>query len=166
MGGKSKRFLKEEVLPTIFSFSPEPARERRVSSISRAEKPACIEEAISSHEACSSHVYKENIQELELTSEKCIGAEPVITVDKAVGKHTTTKSVRTQYNPLYVLNTLKTTETFKNDLNVKWPTSKRRKKAVLNRALPLTMKETNLTILRRQVKVIIHLTRANNQMKV
>ena len=113
MGGKSKRFLKEEALPTIFSFAPEPARERRGSSISRAEKPAkklCIEEAISSHEACSSHVYKENIQELELTSEKCIGTEPVITVDKAVGKHTTTKSVRTQYNPLYVLKTLETTE--------------------------------------------------------
>ena len=169
MDGKSKRFLKEEALPTIFSFVPEPARERRGSSISRAEKPAknlCIEEAISSHEACSSHVYKENIQELELTSEKCIGTEPVITVDKAVGKHTTTKSVRTQYNPLYVLKTLETTETFKNDLNVKWPTSKRRRKAVLNRALPLTMKVTNLTILRRQVKVITHLTRVNNQMKV
>ena len=88
----------------------------------------CIEEAISTHEACSSHVYKEDIQELELTSEKCM--ELVITVDKAVGKYTTTKSVRTQYNPLYVLNTLETTETCKNDLKVKWPTSKRREKAV------------------------------------
>ena len=84
----------------------------------------CIEEA------CSSHVYKEDKQELELTREKCIGAASVITADKAVGKHTTTKSVRTQYNPLYVLNKLETTETFKNDLKVKWPTSKRREKAV------------------------------------
>ena len=69
MGGKSKCFLKEEVVPTIFSFAPEPARKRRGSSISRAEKRAkklCIEEAISSHEACSSHVYKEDTQELEL----------------------------------------------------------------------------------------------------
>ena len=90
----------------------------------------CIKEAISSHEACSSHVYKEDIQELELTSEKCIGTELVITVDKAVGKHTTTKLVRTQYNPLYLLNILETTETCKNDLKVKWPTSKRREKTV------------------------------------
>ena len=90
----------------------------------------CIKEAISSHEACSSHVYKEDIQELELTSEKCIGTELVITVDKAVGKHTTTKFVRTQYNPLYLLNILETTETCKNDLKVKWPTSKRREKTV------------------------------------
>ena len=65
-----------------------------------------IEEATSSHAACSSHVCTEDIQELELTSEKCTGTEPVITVDKAVGKYTTTKSVCTQYNPLYVLNTL------------------------------------------------------------
>ena len=133
MGGKSKRFLKEEAVLTIFSFVPEPARKLRESSISRAEKRAkklCIEEAISSHEACSSHVYKEDIQELELTSEKCIGTEPVITVDKAVGKHAATKSVRTQYNPLYVLNTLETTETCKNDLKVKGPTLKRREKAV------------------------------------
>ena len=100
---------------------------------SRAEKRAkklCIEETISSHEACSSHVYKEDIQELELTSEKCIGTEPVITVDKAVGRHTTTKSVRSQYNPLYVLNKLETTETYKNDFKVKWPTLKRGEKAV------------------------------------
>ena len=198
MGGKSKHFLKEEAVPTIFSFAPEPARKHRESSISHAEKRAkklCIEEAISSHEACSSHVYKEDMQELELTSEKCIGTEPVITVDKAVGKHTTTKSVRTQYNPLYVLNTLETTETWKNDLKVKWPTLKRREKVVntdfifhpntkiqfvspedsaiasdefsdTESMLPLTMKVANLTILRRQVKVIIHLTRVNNQMKV
>ena len=89
MGGKSKRFLKEEAVPTNFSFAPEPARKRRELSISRAEKRAkklCIEEAISSHEACSSHVYKEDIQELELTSKKCIGTEPLITVDKAVAK--------------------------------------------------------------------------------
>ena len=26
MGGKSKRFLKEEAIPTIFSFAPEPAK--------------------------------------------------------------------------------------------------------------------------------------------
>ena len=133
MGGKSKRFFKEEAVPTIFSFAPEPERKRRKSSISRAEKRAkklCTEETISSPEACSSHVYKEDIQELELTSEKCIGTEPVITVDRAVGKHTNTKSVRTQYNLLYVLNTLETTETCKNDLKVKWPTLKRREKAV------------------------------------
>ena len=73
MGGNSKRFLKEEAVPTTFSFAPEPARKRQESSISRAENRAknlCIEEAISSHETCSSHVYKEDIQELELTSEK------------------------------------------------------------------------------------------------
>ena len=61
MGGKSKRFLKEEAVATIFSFAPEPGRKRRESSISRAEKcgkKVCIEEAISSHEVCSSHVYK------------------------------------------------------------------------------------------------------------
>ena len=65
MSGKSKRFHKEEELPAIFSFAPEPARKRRESSISRAEKRAkklCIEEAISSHEARSSHVYQEDIQ--------------------------------------------------------------------------------------------------------
>ena len=55
---------------------------------------------------------------------------PLITVDKAVGEHTNTKSVCTQYNPLYVLNKLETTETCKNDLKVKWPPSKRREKAV------------------------------------
>ena len=133
MGSNSKRFLKEQAVPTIFSFAPEPTRKRQESSISHAEKRAkklCIEEAISSHEACLSHVYKEDIQELKLTSEKCIGTEPLITVDKAVGKHTTTKSVRTQYNPLYVLSNLETTETCKNDLKVKWPTSKRREKVV------------------------------------
>ena len=133
MGGKSKRFLKEEAVPTIFSVAPEPSRKLRESYISRAEKRAkklCIEEAISSHEACSSYVYKEEIQELELTSEKCIGTEPLITVDKAVGKHTTTKSVCTQYNPLYVLNKLETAKTCKYDLKVKWPTSKRREKTV------------------------------------
>ena len=133
MGGKSKRFLKEEAVPTIFSVAPEPSRKLRESSISRAEKRAkklCIEEAISSHEACSRYVYKEEIQELELTSEKCIGTEPLITVDKAVGKHTTTKSVCTQYNPLYVLNKLETAKTCKYDLKVKWPTSKRREKTV------------------------------------
>ena len=110
MGGKSKRFLKEEAVPTNFSFAPEPARKRREPSISRAEKRAkklCIEEAISSHEACSSHVYKEDIQELELTSEKCIGTESLIAVDKAVGKHTTTKSVRTQYNPLLCIKQIR-----------------------------------------------------------
>ena len=133
MGSKSKLFLKEEAVPTAFSFAPEPARKRRESSISRAGKRVkklCIEEGISSHEAGSSHTYKVDLQELELTSEKCIGTEPVITVDKVVGKHTATKSVRSQYNPLYVLNALETTETCKNDLKVKWPTSKRREKMV------------------------------------
>ena len=193
MGGKSKHFLKEEAVPAIFSFAPEPARKGRESLISRAKKRAkklCIEEAFCSHEACSSHVYKEDIQELELTSEKSIGTEPLITVDKAQGKYTTTKSVCTQYNPLNVLNKLETTETCKHDLKVKWPTSKRREKAVnitdfsqiqkcnlflpktlqlfqmnsliLNQMLPLTVKVTNLTVLRRQVKVISHLTQANN----
>ena len=133
MGGKSKRFLIEETVPAIFSFAPKPPRKHRESSISRAEKRAktlCIVEAISSYETCSSHVYKEDIQDLELTSENCIGAEPLKTVNKAVGKQATTKSVRMQYNPLYVLNKLETTETCKNDLKVKWPTSKRREKAV------------------------------------
>ena len=122
MGSNSKCFLKEQAVPTIFSFAPEPTRKRQESSISHAEKRAKklrIEEAISSHEACLSHVYKEDIQELKLASQKCIGTEPLITVDKAVGKHTTTKSVLTQYNPLYVLNKLETTETWKNDLKVK-----------------------------------------------
>ena len=35
MSGESKRFLKEEAVPTIFSFAPEPARKRRESLISR-----------------------------------------------------------------------------------------------------------------------------------
>ena len=55
---------------------------------------------------------------------------PLITVDKAVGEHKTTKSVCKHYNPLYVLNKLETTETCKNDLKVKWPPSKRTEKAV------------------------------------
>ena len=104
MDSKGKRFLKEAIA-TIFSFDPEPARKHQESLISRAEKQAKklnIEVAISSHEACSSYVNKEDMQELKLTSEKCIGMEPLITVDKAVGKHTITKSVCTQYNPLYV----------------------------------------------------------------
>ena len=110
MGGKSKHFLKEEAVPAIFSFAPEPARKGRESLISRAKKRAkklCIEEAFCSHEACSSHVYKEDIQELELTSEKCIGTESLIAVDKAVGRHTTTKSVRTQYNPLLCIKQIR-----------------------------------------------------------
>ena len=37
---------------------------------------------------------------------------------------------------------------------------------ILNRTLPLTMKVTNLKILRRQMKVITHLTQANIQIKV
>ena len=40
MSGESKRFLKEEAVPTIFSFAPEPARKRRESLISRAENVA------------------------------------------------------------------------------------------------------------------------------
>ena len=118
MGSNSKRFLEGEAVPTIFSFAPEPARKRWESSMSRAEKRGkklCIEEAISSHDACSSHGNKEDIQELEHTSEKCIGTEPLITFNKAVGKHTSTKSVRTQYNPLNVSNKSETTETCKND---------------------------------------------------
>ena len=106
MGGKSKCFLKEEAVPTIFSFAPEPARKRGESSISRAEKRAkklCIEQAICSHEACSSCAYKEDIQELKLTSGKCIGMEPLITVYKAVGKHTTTN---TAHSYKYSLHTI------------------------------------------------------------
>ena len=64
MGGKSKHFLKEEAVPTIFSFAREPARKRRESSISHAEKRAkilCIEEAISSHEAMSINVKFRNV---------------------------------------------------------------------------------------------------------
>ena len=74
MGGKGKRFLKEEAFPTNFSFAPELARKCRESSISCALKCAKkwrIEEAVSSHEACSSGVSKEDIQELKLTLEKC-----------------------------------------------------------------------------------------------
>ena len=61
MGGKSKHFLKEETVATIFSFATETARKCQKSSISRAEKcgkKLCFEEDISSHEACSSHAYK------------------------------------------------------------------------------------------------------------
>ena len=64
MGGKSKLFLKERGVPTIFSFAPETTRKRREYSIKRSEKSAkklCIEEAISSHETCSSHVYTEAV---------------------------------------------------------------------------------------------------------
>ena len=85
-------FLKGEAVPTIFSFAPETARKRRESSIRRAEestKKLCIEGTISSYEACSNHAYNEDIQRLELTLEKSIGTEPAITVDKGVGKHTT-----------------------------------------------------------------------------
>ena len=46
-------------------------------------------------ETCSSHLYNEGIQGLDFTSENCIGTEPVITVDKGLGKHTTAKSVHT-----------------------------------------------------------------------
>ena len=133
MGGKSKRFLKEEALSAFFTFAPESARKRQESLFSRAEKHAiklCVEEAIFSPEVCSTHVYQEDIQELKRTSEECIGTEPLITVDKAAGKHTTTKSVRTQYNLLHAINTLETTKTCKNDLKVNWPMSKRREKVV------------------------------------
>ena len=85
--------------------------------------------AISSYEACSSHVYNKDRQGLKLMSEKFIGLEPVITVDKGVGKHTTSKSVSTKYNPL-VLCKLETSETCKMYLKLKWPTSKRREKVV------------------------------------
>ena len=55
--------------------------------------------------ACSSHVCNEDVQRLELTSQKCIATDPVITVDRGVGKHTTKKiNIITQYNLLYVLN--------------------------------------------------------------
>ena len=134
------------------------------------------------------------MQELKLTSETCICTEPSTTVDNAVGKHTTTKSVRTQYNPLYVLSKLETTETCENDLKVKWPTSKRGEKvvntdlifqpntkaqfvspkdsAVFSDEVSDTESDTTIdnesdhTIMRRQVKVITHLTLANNWMKV
>ena len=134
------------------------------------------------------------MQELKLTSEMCICTGPLTTVDKAVGKHTTTKSVRTQYNPLYVLSNLETTETCKNDLKVKWPTSKRGEKvvntdfifqpntkaqfvspkdsAVVSDEVSDTEQDTTIdnesdhTIMRRQVNVITHLTQANNWMKV
>ena len=62
-------------------------------------------------------------------SEKFIGLEPVVTVDKGVGKHTTSKLVSTQYNPL-VLCKLGTSKTRKMYLKLKWPTSKRREKVV------------------------------------
>ena len=47
MGSNSKRFLEGEAVPTIFSFAPEPARNRWESSMSRAEKRGkklCFEE--------------------------------------------------------------------------------------------------------------------------
>ena len=66
MGGKSKLFLKERGVPTIFSFAPETTRKRREYSIKRSEKSAkklCIEEAISSHETCSS-LYRSSCPEV------------------------------------------------------------------------------------------------------
>ena len=38
MGGKIKRFLREESVPTIFSFVPETARKHGETSIRCAEK--------------------------------------------------------------------------------------------------------------------------------
>ena len=35
------------------------------------------------------------------TAEKCIDTYSVITIDKGVRKHTVTKSVRTQFDPLH-----------------------------------------------------------------
>ena len=104
------------------SFAHETVGKYLESSVRLAKesvKKLGIGEANSSHEACSSRVYNEDIQGLELTSENRIGTEPVITVDKGVRKHTNTKSVCTQCNPLYVWNKLQTTETCKNDLKVK-----------------------------------------------
>ena len=63
------------------------------------------------------------MQGLELTSGKCISTGLIIPFDKGAGKCTTTKSICTQYDPLYLLNKLKTAETRKNDLKVKWFTS-------------------------------------------
>ena len=85
----------ETVRPCLFrklnwggiSFVPETARKYWESSVRLAKesvKKLGIGEANSSHEACSSRVYNEDIQGLELTSEKCIGTERVITVDKRV----------------------------------------------------------------------------------
>ena len=40
--------------------------------------------------ACSSHIYKEDMQVLELTSEKCIGTKTSMTADKVVVMYTIT----------------------------------------------------------------------------
>ena len=74
MGVKGKCFLKEEAFLQISVSLLNLQENCRESSISRAlkcAKKSRIEEAISSHEACSSRVLKEDIQELELTLEKC-----------------------------------------------------------------------------------------------
>ena len=63
------------------------------------------------------------MQGLELTSGNCISTGLIIAFDKGAGKYTATKSIRTQYDPLYLINKLKTAETHKNDLKVKWSTS-------------------------------------------
>ena len=63
------------------------------------------------------------MQGLELTSGKCISTGLIIAFNKGAGKCTTTKSIRTQYDPLYLLNKLKTAETHKNDLKMKWSKS-------------------------------------------
>ena len=78
MGGNSKRFLKEETIPTIFSFFPETTRKHWESSIRRAEM--------------WSDIYFQPwslfmpLQGLELSSEKCICMKHVIAVAKGVGK--------------------------------------------------------------------------------
>ena len=49
MGGKSKRFLKEEAIPRIFSFVPETTRKYRLAE--ESARNLCIGEAFSTYEA-------------------------------------------------------------------------------------------------------------------
>ena len=110
--GKSKRFLKEEAVPTIFNFAPDPkenVKNLQLVILKNVSKNCVLKKLFPAIKTWL--FYKEDIQELKLTSEKSIGMKSVITADKAVGNNPSTKSVHTQYNPLNVLNTLEKTET-------------------------------------------------------
>ena len=134
MGGTSRRFLKDDAVPTIFNFVPETNRKRRESSIKRAEassKKMCVEEAIVDHETRSlSHTENNEDMVFNLSVEKSVGTETIKTVDKCVGQHTVQKSVRTQYDPLYCLDTSTVNQTQENTLKIKLPKTKGKDKSV------------------------------------
>ena len=78
MACQSKRFLKKEAVHTTFSFVPETGRKRWECSrcVEEKAKKLCIKEAISSHEACSSHVCNEDGQGLELLQKSASPRSP------------------------------------------------------------------------------------------